>query len=263
MFAYRGSTALITGASKGLGVAFARQLAGRGMDLVLAARSIDALRQLADTLSAQHAVRCVALQTDLAAADAVTRLAAELDRLQIEVDLLVNNAGLGLPGDFLSHDLAAELASIQVNVQALVGLSHRLGSRMAARGRGGIINVSSNAAFQPLPHMATYGAAKTFVLHFTEALALELKARGVQVMAVCPGPTATSFFAGTAIKMKDQAFDSAELVARRTLCAFDRGDAVAYPGRFGMRIAILLPRLLPRNLVARAAAAAAAGMGLV
>jgi short-subunit dehydrogenase len=196
MFAYRGSTAMITGASKGLGAAFAKELAGRGMNLVLAARSIDTLQDLADSLGAQNGVRCVALQADLAASDAVKRIATELERLDLKIDLLINNAGLGLTGDFLSHDLAEELASIQVNVQALVGLTHALGAKMVSRGTGGIINLASNSAFQPLPHMATYAAAKAFVLHFSEALKFELKGRGVQVMAVCPGPTATSFFEG-------------------------------------------------------------------
>jgi short-subunit dehydrogenase len=100
---------------------------------------------------------------------------------------------------------------------------------MVSRGTGGIINLASNAAFQPLPHMATYAAAKAFVLHFSEALEFELKGRGVQVMAVCPGPTATSFLEGVSIKMKGGAFDSAELVVRRTLRAFDQKKSVAYP----------------------------------
>jgi uncharacterized protein len=131
-----------------------------------------------------------------------------------------------LTGDFLSHDLGQELASIQVNVQALVGLSHALGARMVAGGEGGIINLASNASFQPLPHMATYAAAKAFVLHFSEALNVELKGRGVQVLAACPGPTKTSFFEGVSTKMKDGAFDGAELVVRRTLRAFDRKKSV-------------------------------------
>jgi short-subunit dehydrogenase len=208
MFAYKGSTAMITGASKGLGAAFAKELAGRCMNLVLIARSIDTLQDLADSLGAQYGVSCVALRADLAASDAVERIVTELERLDLKIDLLINNAGLGLTGDFLSHDLAQELASIQVNVQALVGLSHALGAKMVSRGTGGIINLASNAAFQPLPHMATYAAAKAFVLHFSEALKFELKGRGVQVMAVCPGPTATSFFEGVSTKMKDGAFDA-------------------------------------------------------
>ena len=262
MFAYRDSTAMITGASKGLGAAFAKELAGRGTNLVLIARSIDTLQDLADSLGAQYGVRCVVLQADLATSDAVKRIMTELERLDLKIDLLINNAGLGLTGDFMSHDLAEELASIQVNVQALVGLSHALGAKMVARGTGGIINLASNSAFQPLPHMATYAAAKAFVLHFSEALKYELKGRGVQVMAVCPGPTATSFFAGVSTKMKDGAFDNAELVVRRTLRSFDRKKSLAYPGRFSVRVATWLPRLLPRNAVVSAAAAATRKMGL-
>jgi NAD(P)-dependent dehydrogenase (short-subunit alcohol dehydrogenase family) len=131
-----------------------------------------------------------------------------------------------------------------------------------ATGTGGIINLASNSAFQPLPHMATYAAAKAFVLHFSEALKFELKGRGVQVMAVWPGPTATSFFEGVSTKMKDGALDSAELVVCRTLRSFDQKKSVAYPGRFSVRVAIWLPRLLPRNVVVSAAASATGKMGL-
>src|ERR1700731_802187 len=160
MFAYRDSTAMITGASKGLGAAFAKELAGRGMNLVLVARSIDALQDLAASLGAQYGVRCVVLQADLAASEAVKRIVTELERLDLKIDLLINNAGLGLTGDFLSHDLAEELASIQVNVQALVGLTHALGAKMVSRGTGGIINLASNSAFQPLPTL--YDPAKAW-----------------------------------------------------------------------------------------------------
>src|SRR5260370_22310867 len=149
MFTYRDSTAMITGASKGLGAAFAKELAGRGMNLVLVARSIDTLQDLADSIGAECGVRCVVLQADLATSDAVKRIMTELERLDLKIDLLINNAGLGLNGDFLSHDLAKELASIQVNVQALVGLSHAFGAKIVSRGTVSIINLASNSAFQP------------------------------------------------------------------------------------------------------------------
>jgi short-subunit dehydrogenase len=263
MFAYRDSTALITGASKGLGLAFTKELAGRGMNLVLVARSIDILRDLAESLGPQYGVRCVALQADLAAPNSLMRIVTELEHQDLKIDLLINNAGLGLTGDFLSHDLAREFATIQVNVQALVGLAHVLGAKMMVRGKGGIINLASNSAFQPVPHMATYAATKAFVLHFSEALRFELEGGGVQVMAVCPGPTATSFFEGVSIRMMDGAFDSPELVVRHTLRSFDRKKSVAYPGRFSVRVATWLPRLLPRNAVVNAAASATRKMGLV
>jgi short-subunit dehydrogenase len=262
MFNYQGSTALVTGASKGLGVAFAEQLAARGMNLVLVARSLDALQSLATRLSQQYQVQAIALAADLADADAADRIAAELERRGVHIDLLVNNAGLGLSGDFLSHGLQQEQGSIQVNVQALVALSHRFGQRMRARRAGGIINVASNASFQPLPAMATYAATKAFVLHFSEALGHELAGDGVQVMAACPGPTATEFFAGTSTQLSAGDLDSADSVVRRTLAAFDRRKRVAYPARLSVRLAMLLPRLLPRALMTRLAASATQKMGL-
>jgi uncharacterized protein len=150
MFAYRDSTAMITGASKGLGAAFAKELASRGMNLVLVARSIDTLQDLADSLGAQYGVRCVVLQADLATSDAVKRIVTELGSLDLKIDLLINNAGLGLTGDFLSHDLAEELASIHVNVQALVGLSHALGAKMVSRAQAAL------SIWHPIPRSSHF-----------------------------------------------------------------------------------------------------------
>ena len=263
MFTYEGSRALITGASKGLGVTFAEELARRGADLVLVARSKDALQTLAARLTAQYGVKCYVIAADLANPRTIDDIYAELSETGVPVDLLINNAGLGLSGGFIDHDHAKEQASIQVNVQALVGLSHRFGKAMAARGRGGIINIASNSAFQPLPYMATYAASKAFVLHFGEALQHELSPAGVRVMTACPGPTATSFFEGTPTTMSDQSFDTPEMVVREILRAFDQGKAVAYPGRPSVRFATWLPRLLPRSLVVRLAAMATGKMGLV
>ncbi len=214
MFIYKGSTALITGASKGLGVTFAEELARRRADLVLVARSKDALQTLAARLTAQYGVKCYVIAADLANPRTIDDIYAELSETGVPVDLLINNAALGLSGRFLDHDHSKEQASIQVNVQALVGLSHRFGRAMSARGRGGIINIASNSAFQPLPYMATYAASKAFVLHFGEALQHELSPRGVRVMTACPGPTATSFFEGTPTTMSDRSFDTPEMVVR-------------------------------------------------
>ena len=262
MSTFKGRTALITGASKGLGAAFARALARQGADLVLVARSAGALEKLAARLSGEFGVKCFVLPADLAAPDAATRIEQELDRLGVTVDLLVNNAGLGLSGRFLSHDVTAEQASVQVNVQSLIGLSHVLGAKMVERGHGGIINVASNAAFQSLPLMAVYAATKAFVLSFSEALRHELAGHGVRVMASCPGPTATNFFEGTTTTMKAAQFDTADMVAARSLQAFEKGKAVAYPGRFSVRAATWVPRFLPRGLMVRLAGSATEGMGL-
>jgi short-subunit dehydrogenase len=234
-------------------VTFAEELARRGADLVLIARSKDALQAVAARLTAQYGVKCYVIAADLADPKTIDDIHAELAEHGLPVDLLINNAGLGLSGGFLDHDHAKEQASIQVNVQALVGLSHRFGKAMAARGRGGIINIASNSAFQPLPYMATYAASKAFVLHFGEALQHELSDTGVRVMTACPGPTATSFFEGTPTTMSDRSFDTPESVVRGILRAFDQGKAVAYPGRLSVRFATWLPRLLPRSLIVRLA----------
>ena len=220
-------------------------------------------RTLAARLAAQYGVKCYVIAADLADPRTIDDIHAELAEQGVQIDLLINNAGLGLSGRFLDHDPSKELASIQVNVQALVGLSHRFGKAMATRGRGGIINIASNSAFQPLPYMATYAASKAFVLHFGEALQHELSPKGVRVMTACPGPTATSFFEGTPTTMSDRSFDTAEMVVRSILRAFDQGKAVAYPGRASVRIATWLPRLLPRSLIVRLAAMATEKMGLV
>jgi short-subunit dehydrogenase len=263
MFDYSGSTALVTGASKGLGAAFAEALAERGMNLVLVARSTDELNILSTRLYAKCKVRRTVLTIDLADPGSPQTIAEELARRGIQVDLLVNNAGFGLSGEFLSHDPRQQQAEIEVNVQALVALTHHFGTAMAARGKGGIINVASNASFQPLPYMATYAATKAFVLHFSEAIHRELTGKGVHVMATCPGPTATSFFDDTSTHMLPKDMDSSELVVKRTLEAFDQGRAVAYPGRTSVRLASWLPRLLPRALVVRIAGMATVKMGLV
>ncbi len=262
MFSYRGSTALVTGASKGIGAVFAEHLAARGMNLVLAARSLDALERLAKRLTHTYGVKCVALNADLADPEATHGIATELERRGIEVDLLVNNAGLGLSGSFLSHDLKRKQAEIQVNVQALVSLTHLFGRGMKNRRKGGIINIASNASFQPLPAMASYAATKAFVLHFSEALSHELAGDGVHVMAACPGPTATNFFAGTTTNMSAKDMDSSESVVQKTLEAFDQGRHVAYPTRMSVRLGTLLPRFLPRSLVTKIAGIATHNMGL-
>jgi uncharacterized protein len=201
------------------------------------------LNALSTRLYAKYKVQCTILNMDLADPSSPQRIAEEMERRGIQVDLLVNNAGFGLSGEFLSHDPRQEQAEIEVNVQALVALTHRFGKAMAARGKGGIINVASNASF-------------------SEAIHLELAGKGVHVMATCPGPTATSFFEGTSTNMAPKNMDSSESVVRRTLEAFEQKRIVAYPGRMSVRLASWLPRLLPRALVVRIAATETAKMGL-
>jgi short-subunit dehydrogenase len=259
---YRGSYALITGASKGIGKVFAEVLASRGMNVVLVARSKDALTALAGRLSEKYGVRAIAIDADLASPEAPANIQTALANQNIEIDLLINNAGFGLSGSFLSHDLEQEQAQIQVNVQALIALTYIFGSSMSARGHGGVINLASNSSFQPLPYMAGYAATKAFVLYFSEAIQHELTEKGVHVMAACPGPTATGFFDGTSTNMSPKDFDSSLSVVEKTLEAFERGKSVAYPGRARVRLATWLSRFLPRTYVVRIAALATGQMGL-
>jgi short-subunit dehydrogenase len=262
MLKLRGSTALVTGASKGLGAAFAHALAARGVNLVLVARSQESLEALAKELEYEYPIKAVALTADLAQAGEAQRIVRELEQRIIQVDLLINNAGYGLSGSFVNNVHEDELGQVALNVQALMSLTHFFGKQMSQRGQGGIINVASNASFQPVPYQATYAATKAFVLSFTEAIAYELGERGVQVMASCPGPTATSFFDTMPTSMQIGQMDSSESVAVNTLNAFERGERVAYPGRASVRLMAVVAQLFPRAAVLKLAAAASKKMGL-
>lgn len=187
-------TALITGASSGIGEAFARRLAAEGHDLFLVARSEDKLRELCSELSTKHGIDARYVALDLTRPDADARCFDETQRLGIEIDLLINNAGFGSMGDFAKLDVERELEMIRLNIGALVGLTHRYLGPMRQRRKGTIINISSGAGFQPIPFMATYAATKTFVTAFSEAIAEENRPFGIQVVAICPGSTETPFF---------------------------------------------------------------------
>lgn len=245
------TTALVTGASRGLGRAYATELARRGADLVLVARSETALAELAAELGERHGIRAEVVPADLADRDAPRAIVDALDARGVTVDLLVNNAGLGAVGPFLERPLDRQLLSVEVNVLGLTALSHALGGRMRERGAGAIVNIASTAAFQPMPYQAGYAATKAFVLSFGEALAVELRGSGVQVLTAHPGATATSFFDGTSATMDPRATDAPDFVARRTIDDLERGRTNSYPGRTVMRVATWVPRLLPRDAVAR------------
>ncbi|GAA2070475.1 SDR family NAD(P)-dependent oxidoreductase [Williamsia deligens] len=182
---------LITGASSGIGRALARQLADRGSDLVLVARREDRLRELATELEAAHGITCEVVTADLAGHRSGARLR---QRIGGDVDLVVNNAGVATQGPFVDAGAADLDRVLAVDVAALVDVCHAFLPEMVARGSGTIVNVSSTTAFQPVPTLAVYAAAKTFVLSFTQALWAEARPHGVRVMALAPGPTQTEFF---------------------------------------------------------------------
>jgi hypothetical protein len=188
-----GSTALVTGASGGIGAAIASRLAAEGVGLVLVARSEDALERLATTIHARHGVRPAVIVLDLAQPGCGARLQQQVQARGIDVDMLVNNAGFGTYGAFESLAPELEQGQIAVNVGAVVDLTHAFLPGMLVRGRGAILNIASTAAFQPCPYMAVYAATKAFVLSFSEALWAEYQGRGVHVAALCPGAVDTGF----------------------------------------------------------------------
>ncbi len=192
---FEGCTSLITGASSGLGSEFARQLAPYARTLVLVARRNDRLEDLASSLREIHPELDVRIYVaDLAVEDRRNELAAWLASENIAIDFLINNAGLGDHGDFEASDWGRIKAMLDVNIGALTHLTHLLVPRMLESGRAAVLNVSSVASFFPLPHMAVYSATKAYVTSFSEAIAIELRPKGITVTALCPGPVPTEFF---------------------------------------------------------------------
>jgi short-subunit dehydrogenase len=211
---------LITGASSGIGEEFARRLAAEGHNLVLVARSEKALHELCDELMLKHKIMAHYIVADLIQHDAEARVFEETEKHGFEVDWLINNAGFGSVGDFARLPVKKELAMIDLNIRALVGLTHGYLPAMQMRHSGTIINVSSAAGFQPIPFMATYAATKAFVTSFTEAIAEENRPYGIEILALCPGSTKTNFFRASnidrpmAIKGQQSAADVVETALR-------------------------------------------------
>ncbi|MDG4752579.1 SDR family oxidoreductase [Micromonospora sp. WMMD718] len=245
------STALITGASSGLGAEFATQLAAQGRDVVLVARSGDRLAALAERLTTAHGVQAHVLVQNLAEPDAARRVADRLAAQGVDVDLLVNNAGFGTCGRFEQISAARDHDQLMVNVVALVDLTHHLVPGMLERGHRSVINVASNAAFQPSPYFAVYSAAKTFVLNFGLALRQEYRGRGIRVLTLCPGPVETAFFEtiGTRRAAVTGSMTTPEPVVRAALRALERDRGYVAPGLGNALTAHLTPRR-PRTLVA-------------
>lgn len=244
--------ALVTGASAGLGVAFARQLAKRGHRLVLVARRKERLAALAKELGNARAIAI-----DLSKVNAAAKLMADIEAAGEQVDLLVNNAGFGLIGQFAQLDAKRLRQMIDLNVGALTDLCRAVAPQMIARKSGAILNVASTAAFQPGPKMAVYFATKAYVLSFTEALHEELKPQGVKVSCLCPGPTRTEFgevagFGGNSL-FDQTAMNPPEVVAFG-LAALDKNHAVAVPGWMN-KVVAASTRFAPRPIVRKIAGA--------
>ena len=246
--------ALVTGASAGLGVEFARQLAKRGHSLVLVARRKERLEELAKELGSARAIAA-----DLSKKDAAAKLMADLEANGEVVDLLINNAGFGLIGRFAELDAKRERQMIDLNVGTLTDLCRAVAPGMIQRKSGGILNVASTAAFQPGPKFAVYFATKAFVLSLTEALHEELKPHGIKVSCLCPGPTKTEFgdVAGFTNKL-GLAFEKIAMSAARVveigLEGLDKNKAIVIPGALNKAGAVS-GRFVPRSVVRKIAGA--------
>ena len=241
-------TALVTGASSGIGAAYARSLARDRYDLILVARRADRLHALAEELRSQHQVRVEVLPADLLRPEAPDELLEAVGTLGLQVDLLVNNAGMGTHGPFLDQSAQDDQRMLALNVAALVGLTRAFVAGMAARRTGAVINVASTAAFQPVPYFAVYAATKAFVLSYSEALAEELRPFGVTVQCLCPGSTESEFVSVAQFKSdvpnKAPAM-TAEAVVEESLSALRAGRAVHVAGVMN-QLGALGPRFLPR-----------------
>jgi uncharacterized protein len=250
--------ALITGASMGIGEAFAQQLGARRYDLILVARSGDRLQALATELSQKYSIKTETIVADLTEPQACQRVSEQVEAWGWSIDLLINNAGFGDYGEFAQRDGKLQSTMVQLNIQALVELTHWVLPTMQQRNSGAIINVASIAAFQPMPYMSVYAATKAFVLSFSSALWAENKDRGIYVQCLCPGATETNFAAFSGL---DKAFAetstnqfkiaTAPDVVRESLAAMDKKQAIVVTSGPSNRLIAGLGKLLPNEFSAK------------
>lgn len=245
-----GGTAVVTGASSGIGAAIARELAARGHSVALVARREERLRSLADELAREHGIDAGVHVADLRRRKARERLQQALAEEGRFAEVLVNNAGFGSRGEFVTNDTGRIVDMVRLNVEAVVDLTGRFLPGMVNRGRGAVINIASTSAFQPLPGSAVYAAGKAFVLSFSEAIRTELRGSGVTVTAVCPGPVKTEFteaagMAGVESATPDLMWTSVEDVARSAVDGAAHDKRVVVPGTLN-RVGALAGQHSPR-----------------
>jgi short-subunit dehydrogenase len=248
-------TALVTGASSGIGSEFARVLAEHGRNVVLVARRAERLEQRAANLTERYGVRAVAIPADLSQPNAAQRLYAELARREIQIDILINSAGFNVYGPFMQSDPEQEMHMLQVNLLAVVALTKLLARDMVARGWGRILNLGSTGSFAPAPLDSLYAASKAFILSFSEAIAEEFKGTGVSVTVLCPGPTSTEFAA--AAGMSDTTIFSGRLMSAKEVvsigyAALMRGQTTVITG-LANKLQVWSMRFAPRAFVVRVA----------
>ncbi len=240
------STALVTGASSGIGVALASELARRGYSLVLVARRAERLQEIADKLAGEHGVSVESIPMDVTSASDRDRLPAMLTERGLSVDVLVNNAGIGTIGRFHELPVEGEIQLIRLNVEAMVALCGAFLPAMVERSSGKVLNVASVSAFMPVPRQATYAASKAFVLAFTESLTFDLQGTGVTATALCPGPVKTEF-AGVIEGLPDRLYVDPERVARAAIDGLESGARTVIPGT-GNKMNAVFGRHAPRGV---------------
>ncbi|MDJ0519151.1 MAG: SDR family oxidoreductase [Trichodesmium sp. MO_231.B1] len=248
-------TALITGASSGIGETFAQELAVRKTNLVLVARSEDKLQKLANKLHTQYQIQTDVIVQDLTSPAATKSVFEVVLQKELTIDLLVNNAGFGDYGNFAERSLEKQINMIQLNITALVELTHLFLPGMQQRKSGGIINVASIGGFQPLPYMSVYGATKAFVLSFSEALWAENQDSGVKILALCPGPTESDFFQRAEFptstgETSKQKLTSAQEVVQDALQALEKKQSNIVTGGLLNQVIVNTSRFFPRETLA-------------
>lgn len=249
MRSLKNETVLITGASSGIGEAFAWQFARLGCDLILTARSGNKLKQVAGEIERTYLTDITVIPADLSRPGAPDELVEAIHAKGISVDILVNNAGFGKWANFLREELQTYMEMMQVNMNALVRLTYLLLPGMIKKEKGGIINIGSTGSFQPCPYVAVYCASKSFVLNFSEALYGEYHKKGVTITAVCPGNTRTGFFATANAKTEGFSFASPERVAKEGIAAFLKRRNYVVTGGFGNYLQSVSSRFLPRRTI--------------
>ncbi|MDZ8187041.1 MAG: SDR family oxidoreductase [Nostoc sp. ChiSLP02] len=247
------STALITGASSGIGKAFAQELAARNTNLVLVARSKNKLNQLAQELKEKHKIQVDVIVKDLTEPNAAAAVFDITKTQGLTIDLLINNAGLGSYGDFAESDGERQVKIIQLNILSLVDLTHKFLPLMRQRRSGSIINVSSITGFQPIPYVSVYAASKAFIISFSEALWAENYQYGIRVLVTCPGPIETNFFTEAnfppALAGSTEKVFSCQEVVSESLKALEEGQPTVILGDFPTQIRSILARLVPRKIL--------------
>lgn len=241
-------TALITGASSGIGKTFAYELAKKGLNIVLTARSEEKLAEISKDLIAKYGVKVSFITSDLSELSGSTKIYEELQKQHIKIDLLINNAGIGKWSNFLEENIDVYEKMLNLNIQSVVKLTHLLLPDMLKAKNGGIINISSTGALQPCPYIAVYCASKAFVLSFSEAIHGEYSQKGIKITAICPGNTKTEFQKTANANTTGMSYDSTEKVVIESIKALLKNKTNKIIG-FNNYLQSFLPRLLPRKTV--------------